>query len=291
MQRFFLCLRNSILFRFIVFILCVLSIQNVFGISQNINKSGFGLKFADADLFMTYPFLVRPPSFAIAVEGQTKFVFTNKQLRFASVYTLRKHSFGADYRYEGGIVLNKQRLGFVYLHRFSDALAVSLRTAYCLQNKIENRRGDLSLDLEIGLSYSLTANLTTYARFSNPIYLRQQEKKKKNKAYFLEVGALYKLGKSLSFSLAFSKDPMYPLYVECGMGYQVGKSVLLSASTALQPFQNKVGFSYCFASFTMGFELLYQSPLGYSSLFSFAWYLTKRDDIVKSKRYKIEACL
>ncbi|MEG2336913.1 MAG: hypothetical protein RSC04_04150 [Bacteroidales bacterium] len=278
MQRFFYIFSNGILIRFALLFSLLAGTYKGMALQPNLVKAGFGVEFTDATFFTSYPFLAKSPFFSVGIEGDVQFVLANKKMIASSVYSYKRHSFAGEYKYEGSAIFNTQKARLIYVHHFSHAFILSFSTAYQWHNQLENRPSESVLNLALGLSYSISPKIYIYSQFANPIYVRSYDSRKRNKEFVIEGGLLYKITKSLALSLRMSKDPMYPIHIECGVAYQLGKSFLLSASSGLQPFQNKIGFNYCRSSFSLGFEFMYQIPLGYASSFFVSWRLIPKKE-------------
>ncbi len=201
---------------------------------------------------------------------RSAFIKENGHYGLSASFKKGKDNWHFHYGYQGFAAWHKQQAGFGYGRNLLPGLGLGLFTACRIDSRIENRPGEIWLD--IGLSAAFKRGIWALAfEGGQGVPLRTYQKKEWNQALFLRIGAACNLYKNLHFGIDLYKDLRYPLQGGISFSYAIETArsdtppFLVYAQARINPSAYKIGFAYTGRRLQAEISFAYQNPVGFET--------------------------
>lgn len=219
-------------------------------------------------LYALYP--KQAAALALGAFCRSAFIKENGHYGISASFGKGKNDWNFHYGYQGYSVFHKQQAGFSYGRNLLPGLGLGLFTACRVDSRIENRPGEIGLD--IGLSAAFKRGIWAVAfEGGQCVPLRSHQKKEWNQALFLRIGTACRLYKNLHFGVDLYKDLRYPLQGGISFAYAIETArseappFLIYAQARINPAAYKIGFAYTGKRLQAEISFSYQNPVGFET--------------------------
>ncbi|MDR1974864.1 MAG: hypothetical protein LBQ31_09400 [Bacteroidales bacterium] len=213
--------------------------------------------------------------FQAGVFSDMRYIKENTASTAAISLGYKKSSFGLHYSYSGFSVYNEQQMGFSYGQNFGKRWGLGLSASYITHNKIENEKGDRSLNISISTVCKISSSWKIYSLAEIPVTLYSSQKKTLSERYYFRIGVGYSVLENLSIGVDIAKDLRYPLQGGVGLSYLLAQHFFIYASSEIYPFKNMIGIGYISKRWNIEWYGSYQSPLGFTTSVGVAWKISR----------------